>query len=216
MKMACELKIAALLMSCPERAAVRARTLETFRGTDFGAEPEVILDDRTQPEPTRGITATWRRMLQRALELDADHYLLLEDDLELNPHLRHNLCSWGPLLDSDPRLAFYGSLYNPARAYLRRNGARNYFIADPGDVWGSQALVLSRGSVGYILRFWDEESGAADIKMSRLAARVGPIYYHVPSLVQHTGAVSTWGGITHHAPDFDPTFKALAPGPKLA
>jgi hypothetical protein len=202
------MKLAVLLMSCPERAEVRARTLASFRRTDFGVEPEVVCDDRAAPEVLRGITATWQRMLRRALELDAEYYLLLEDDLEFNPHLRHNLLAWRPLRASEPRLAFYASLYNPMRPHLRRHDAERYFIADPSGVWGSQALVLSRGSVAYMLRFWDDEEGAADIKMARLAARVGPIYYHVPSLVQHTGRVSTWGGMSHHAPDFDPGFKA--------
>jgi hypothetical protein len=210
------MKLAALLMSCPERAEVRASTLESFRRTDFGVEPEVICDDRTAPEILHGITATWQRMLRRALELDADYYLLLEDDLEFNPHLRHNLLAWRPLRASEPRLAFYGSLYNPLRAHLRRNDAQRYFIADPRDVWGSQALVLSRGSVAYMLRFWGDAEGAADMKMAQLAARVGPIYYHVPSLVQHTGTVSTWGGMSHHAPDFDPSFKVAESDPKAA
>jgi hypothetical protein len=204
------MKLAVLLMSCPERAEVRASSLQSFRRSDFGVEPEVILDDRTAPEVVHGITATWQRMLRRALELDADYFLLLEDDLEFNPHLRHNLLAWSPLRASESRLAFFASLYNPLRAQLRRDDARRFFIADPRDVWGSQALVLSRGSVGYMLRFWHEAEGAADIKMARLAARVGPIYYHVPSLVQHTGKVSTWGGMSHHAPDFDPSFKAEA------
>jgi hypothetical protein len=210
------MKLAVLLMSCPERTEVRASTLESFRRTDFGLEPEVILDDRTAPEIIRGITATWQRMLRRALELPAEYYLLLEDDLEFNPHLRHNLLAWSPLRASESRLAFYASLYNPLRGHLRRDDARRYFIADPRDVWGSQALVLSRGSVGYMLRFWDQAEGAADMKMAQLAARVGPIYYHVPSLVQHTGRVSTWGGMSHHAPDFDPAFIAADPDPKAA
>lgn len=205
------MKLAALLMSCPERAGVRANSLESFRRTDFGVEPEVVLDERTAPDIISGITATWQRMLRRALELEADYYLLLEDDLEFNPHLHHNLRVWSPLAESESRLAFFGSLYNPLRAHLRRDDARHYFIADPRDVWGSQALVLSRGSVAYMLRFWDEAEGAADMKMAQLAARVGPIYYHVPSLVQHTGRVSTWGGMSHHAPDFDPSFKAADP-----
>ena len=44
--------------------------------------------------------------------------------------------------------------------------------------------------------------------MSRLAAKGGwAIYYYAPSLVQHVGRESTWGGGYHYAPDFDPRFK---------
>jgi len=31
-----------------------------------------------------------------------------------------------------------------------------------------------------------------------------PIYYHTPSLVQHVGIESAWGGHFHWAPDYDP------------
>jgi hypothetical protein len=61
----------------------------------------------------------------------------------------------------------------------------------------------------FIAAHWHEIEGMQDIKMSRLAARGGwPIYYHSPSLVQHIGRVSTWGGGYHYAPDFEPQFQA--------
>jgi SAM-dependent methyltransferase len=43
--------------------------------------------------------------------------------------------------------------------------------------------------------------------MSRLAARVCRIYYHLPSLVQHVGRQSVWGGHYHYTPDFDPEWR---------
>ena len=47
-----------------------------------------------------------------------------------------------------------------------------------------------------------------DIKISRLAAQLDePIFYHVPSLVQHVGKRSTWGGKFHFAADYDPLWK---------
>jgi hypothetical protein len=39
--------------------------------------------------------------------------------------------------------------------------------------------------------------------MPRLASRFVPIYYHRPSLVDHVGAESTWGGPRHNAVNFD-------------
>jgi hypothetical protein len=48
-----------------------------------------------------------------------------------------------------------------------------------------------------------------DIKISRLVGRLGhPIIYHAPSLVQHTGKTSVWGGTFHRAVDFDPEWKS--------
>jgi hypothetical protein len=34
------------------------------------------------------------------------------------------------------------------------------------------------------------------------------LYYHVPSLVQHVGKKSVWGGFFHQAADYDPLWKA--------
>ena len=56
-----------------------------------------------------------------------------------------------------------------------------------------------------------------DIRMSRLAGRFRPpLFYHAPSLVQHLGTVSTWGGGFHEAPDFDPDWKAAPASPDPA
>jgi hypothetical protein len=53
-----------------------------------------------------------------------------------------------------------------------------------------------------------------DIKMSRLAAKIGkPIYYHSPSLVQHVGQASVWGGSFHQSADFDADWRKLASVP---
>ena len=39
--------------------------------------------------------------------------------------------------------------------------------------------------------------------LTRLVALRWPLYYHAPSLVQHTGRISTWGGGGFHtARDF--------------
>jgi hypothetical protein len=48
-----------------------------------------------------------------------------------------------------------------------------------------------------------------DIRILSLAKRMGkPVFYHAPSLVQHIGAKSTWGGGFHKAFDFDPSWRA--------
>ncbi len=80
---------------------------------------------------------------------------------------------------------------------------------DANSAFGSQALLLSKEAIDYILPRWNDVSGAQDIKISRLADRLGsPILYHAPSLVQHVGTQSTWGGGFHQARDFDPFWKA--------
>ena len=52
------------------------------------------------------------------------------------------------------------------------------------------------------LRFYKDTS-----PLGRIAAQVGPIYYHTPSLVQHIGLASTWGGQRHQTNDFMPDWR---------
>jgi hypothetical protein len=47
-----------------------------------------------------------------------------------------------------------------------------------------------------------------DIKLSRLAAPLCPLLFHSPSLVQHVGVASTWGGPYHQASDYDAYWRA--------
>jgi hypothetical protein len=202
-------ELAAYLMSCRERATIRERTVESFARTNWtGAALVTFLDDGTVSDRLAAITNTWRRMVTAARESDADYCLLMEDDLEINAHLEHNIRNWAPLRAGRPDWPFFGSLYNPGRPMLRHHYRENYLIADPWAFWGAQAIVASRATLAYLLRFWDEEDGPPDLKMPRLAARVGPVYYHTPSLVQHVGDVSTWGGISHRASDYDARFRA--------
>jgi len=130
--------------------------------------------------------------------------LFLEDDLDFNVHLRHNLETWEPLVSGAITLA---GLYNPNIA-ARSQGER-LFIADPDAIYGSQAFLLSRECIRFILDHWEEAGGAQDLKFSRLASLLNrPIYYHLPSLVEHVGTTSTWGGAVHFAVDFDRYFRA--------
>ena len=115
-------------------------------------------------------------------------------------------------MNSAPSLRpnFFGSLYDPTVRELSANAAENYFIADPEAVYGSQAFVLSRALAEYCVAHWWEVPGMQDIKISRLAARLGPSYYHAPALVQHVGVKSTWTSDArfHDTKTFDREFKA--------
>jgi hypothetical protein len=207
------MKLAAFLMSCPERAQVREATLQSLAQSDWNCGVELMIDERNDNKSQRlhNIAAMWRRLVERALGTDADFYLLMEDDLEFNRHLEHNLRCWAPLRARHRGMPFFASLYNPTRAYVWRNDVEHYFVAAPYEVWGAQAVVVSHASADYFLRHWEEVDGPPDLKMPRLSARLGAVFYHVPSLVQHTGTVSTWGGVQHAAHDYDASFCAHAP-----
>jgi len=162
---------------------------------------------------------------------DADVLLFFEDDIIFNRHLIHNLQRWSPLRNAEcgmrnakcagaslPHSAIatpnsvlvFGSLYDPTVRELSAKPAEHYFIADPQAVYGSQAFVMSRAMAKHFVENWWDVEGMQDIKMSRLAALLGPIYYHQPSLVQHVGVVSTWTDDArfHDTKTFDRNFKA--------
>ena len=50
-----------------------------------------------------------------------------------------------------------------------------------------------------LVAWWDDGHGPLDLRISRLAARWSPLWYHQPSLVQHRAVESTWGGAPHSA-----------------
>jgi hypothetical protein len=200
------IQIEALMISCRERSQVRGETLQSLEASDWGAPPEILLDDESRAGRLERIHATWRRAVERAAISPASFVILLEDDLVFGRWARKNLESWPPLLRIQPRQPFYASLYNPGMPYVVKNRAERFLVASADHVWGSQAIVVTPPTARYIATHWDEASGNPDQRMPRLASRVTPIYYHLPSLVDHSAVPSTWGGIRHRAKDFDPAF----------
>ena len=197
-----ELNIAGVMITCPGREAQLSATLDDW---DYGAAPlHVQMDtntcERRQERQEHNSLAALTTGLNRFP--DADVLLFFEDDIIFNRHLIHNLQRWSPLRNIEratpghpqpgARRYAFGSLYDPTVRELSAKPAEHYFIADPQAVYGSQAFVMSRAMAKHFVENWWDVEGMQDIKMSRLAALLGPIYYHQPSLVQHVGVVSTW------------------------
>jgi hypothetical protein len=200
------MRIAAFMMSCPERLTVRERTLKDLQATDWSAPVTVLVDETNLDRRQARQEHTALRLLENAAAAPVDHVLFLEDDLIFNRYLQHNIEFWSPLLEVRTGEHFFGSLYNPTILARHINPGQAYFIADPDAVYGSQAILLSHATVCYLTSHWWEVPGMQDIKMSRLTARLTALHYHFPSLVQHVGQQSVWGGHFHSAPDFDPTW----------
>lgn len=195
-------RISACMISCRPRAAVRERTLAGLARTDWGRAPvHVIIDEERFDSADERIGHTAWRALRAALNEPADYVLFLEDDLEFNRHLRHNLDGWPPLVRREVAL---GTLYNPQPHELAADVASQARLADPGRWYGSQAMLLSRAFAEHLLAHWSEGPRIADLKFAHHAGRrKHPIFCHAPSLVQHVGWPSTWGGHAHQAVDFD-------------
>jgi len=205
-------KLEAVMISCAERDRMRRQTLASLAETDWGDLPlRVQMDDAHCENRRERQTLCALLALQAAAGGVADYILFLEDDLNFNRHIRHNLQHWRPLQEQKTTLA---SVYNPRLQELGCNQSNHSRIVAPGSVFGSQAFIISREAVRYIIAHWQHVRGMQDIRISRLAGRLGfPILYHAPSLVQHVGRISTSEGWFHQAADFDPEWKA--PGPLL-
>ncbi len=197
------LDIKAFILSCPDREEMRLQTIRNLAATDWGDEPEIEIDQTTCERRQERQERTALSLLRNAVESGHELILFLEDDLDFNRHIRHNLEHWYPLVRRRASMPFFASLYNPGVGRLTRSPQHSFFVANPIGVFGSQAFLMSSGAARYIVEHWWDVIGMQDIKMSRLAARLCPVYYHSPSLVQHIGVVSAWGGNYHCAQDFD-------------
>lgn len=204
------LRLGAYMLTCAERAAVREETLARLAATDWGNPPVVVLDRGLRESKVSRIAAAARELLELAVAGDADVFLVLEDDLDFNRFLRHNLECWRPLVDHVEGEPFFASLYNPnVVPVASRTDTAAYAMADPDKVYGSQAFLISVATGRWVLEHWD--AGAHDIMWSRLAAQRSPVFYHRPSLIQHWDVPSTWGGPQHHAVDYSSDWKAPPP-----
>lgn len=210
------MQIAAYILSCPDREKLRNQTLANLSATDWGAPAMVEVDQTTYERRQERQTTTALRLLQRAVLDGPQFFLFLEDDLDFNCHLRYNLEHWYPMRHVAANAQFFASIYNPGVRALDRDHELAFFTADPNSVYGSQAFLLSRATARYIVENWESQIGMQDIKMSRLAARVTPIYYHTPSLVQHIGVESAWGGPFHRTFDFQREWKTSIPDKRLS
>jgi hypothetical protein len=199
--------IHAVMISCQERNHLREQTLRNLARTDWDHAPVYVQMDQGAGENfQRRQTRCARLALERGLASSADYVLFLEDDLDFNRHLFHNLRNWPPI---HSRHACLASLYNPNIREVACDVPNRSRLVASGCVFGSQALLISCKAVGYILRHWHEINGMQDIRISRLAGRLqARVFYHAPSLVQHLGRKSLWGGPYHTAKDFDPEWKA--------
>jgi len=189
--------------------------------------------ERRQERQEHNSLAALKKVLAVHPSILPDVILFCEDDIIFNTHLRHNLEHWKPLLDMvqattdatvrgrldnnlilddwtkiEPKDFFFGSLYDPTIRELAAFPDDHYFVADPEAVYGSQCFVMNRKMAEYFVEHWWEVPGMQDIKMSRMAARVARIHYHLPSLVQHVGFKSVWGGHYHDTKSFDGEFRA--------
>ena len=195
--------------SCRARDSIRNRTVVELSATDWNAPPIVELDDSGAELKLELQLMLVLRILRSAVADGAELILLLEDDLIFNKYLRHNLEAWDPLKRLGREEHFFASLFNAGVTFNKFFPALAYGEADPKSVLGSQALLLTNATARYMVTYWGIEAAVhTDVKLRSLSARVCPLLYHVPSLVQHIGRESTWGGLFRCSSDFQLDWKA--------
>ena len=200
------MSLPAHMLTAPGREDILAGTLARWTAAGCGGAPVIQCD----PGPRAGhglgrIMAAWRWFLRIAAESPAAHTLLMEDDLDLAPRFPQRAAAWGPL--GEGRVGAFGFFFNPgvpvAAGERHAGQGDDWFIAEPAGVLGSQALVVAREFAQEVLAEWGTLDGFPVMKMAALAARRGlPVYYHRPSLVEHVGTVSAWGGHLRRSVDF--------------
>jgi len=195
------------MITCPEREEVRKLTLASLAATDWPDLPlHVLVDQEISPDHKERMARQVFHAMQQFLDCTEEFFLLLEDDLLFNRHLRHNLERWRPFRSRELTLA---GLANPGLRELAFDVEGHAVAVAPESGFGTQALLLSRPMAAHAVASWHTSPAAADLRLISLADRFAqPLYYHAPSLVQHRPSKSTWGGIAHQAPDFDPEWRA--------
>jgi hypothetical protein len=201
------IRLLAIMASCPERHAACAETMRSLAATDWPpADVLLLIDQKQLPTKIENLTHTAWRGLQMALESNADYMLFLEDDLSFNSHWRANLTRWRPLARGEVHI---GSLCNLGFRELAWDVPGDAYLVHPSKVQGTQAVLLSRQMLRFCFEHWFEGPLDLDLKLGHLAAQARqPIFFHCPSLVQHTGQGSTLNHEFREAFDFEPDWES--------
>ena len=219
-------RLAAYVVTYPANRDSLAATLASLRASDWGAEPTVIDQPADWPVGGESGPNNYRRALEAAAAGGCDFALVLEDDVRVNRHLRHNLLT-NPLIARDE--CDYLSLFMPdlvADPWDRAEPHLGYRLARPlytgpnagwekFRVWGAQAYLLSRRLVLACLDRWDALDGPQDSRVLGTCRELSvPLFYTLPCLADHAPVRSGYGTPPAYAADFDPAFRLL-PGAGL-
>jgi hypothetical protein len=212
------------VVTYPANSESLVSTLASIRASDWGEEPVVVTQPGDWPVGRESGAQNFKRALEAAVIDECDFALILEDDVRVCKHLRHNLltntlvrrdqCDYLGLFIPDliadpwewcePHLGY--RLTRPRYAGPNRLWERNR-------IWGSQALLLSRRLVLAARERWDRLTEGQDTRILCVCSEFRlPLWYTAPCLVEHTPLRSAFGTPDARAPDFDPDFR-LEVGP---
>lgn len=187
-------------------------TLASVAAGDWGEAPDVFVQAAGPEDKDRCVTS-YADLLRRAAGCGADFAVVLEDDVDVSPHLRHNLTNWSRL----PGLKV-GSLYLPTSqrdVVAWTGGGADYDerkvseVLVPGHrLWGAQGMVYAVRDLPLFLTRYDMIRGLRDYRTYAAAGRLGwGVQFYKPAQVQHrVGHETTAESRGHYHTDetFDP------------
>ena len=209
----------AYIVSYPANRVSLEKTLESFRCSDWGSDPEVLMQPEDWPLTQESAARNYHRALEKALQDGGDFALILEDDVRVNRHLRANL-SQIPLVKRDQ--CDYLSLYIPdliLSPWEREERHLGYRLARPlysgsnqkwarNRIWGAQAYLLSKRLLRVLCEQWGRLKAYQDSRVISICSELRlPLWYTFPCLADHAPVKSGFGTPTAHAPDFDADFQ---------
>jgi hypothetical protein len=200
-------RIEAVMLSQTEREGFRKKTLANLAGTDWTNLPlHVQIEDGEGGDFQEKQTHRAYLGLKESLKRRADYVFLLDDAMEFNRHLRHNLLNWAPFRSGNVTLA---GLHNAKTKDLACDIKNHTRVVDPNSVHGGRAFLISRDTVEYLVRNWNNVEGTHDLRIPRLAGRrKHPVFYHAPSLVKPIAGADAQDDTYLRAGDYDPYWAA--------
>jgi hypothetical protein len=212
-------RIGLFVVTYQANAASLAATLASIRESDWGEEPVVVMQPEDWPVSRESGSRNFKRAFQAAVDGKYDFALVLEDDVRVGQHLRHNVFA-NPLVKRDQ--CDYLGLFIPdliADPWQRQELHLGYRLAKPryagpnalwerNRIWGSQGCLLSRRLLIAALERWDRLVEGQDTRILSVCAEFQlPLWYTAPCLVEHAPVRSAFGTPDAYAPDFDAEFR---------
>lgn len=198
------------ILTSPARRDLVVQTVGNLAASDLESSPHLHVDLSTEGPSRTRIAMAYGEMLEVAASSTSDFVLLLEDQIQANRFLRHNLSHWRPVADGTLSL---GSLVAPDVAhlpgYLPKSGDEHSFLAEGRTVLGAHSLILSHRFVSYAAAHWKDSGSTQSRRLLRLASEFGTMAYHAPSLVYNPAIDGPPEGHSHgSAADFDLEWRA--------
>jgi hypothetical protein len=197
-------RIRGVMLSFVERQTARELSLHSLEKTDWRSPIDVHVENGdTKDNGVRRLKGSYLA-LKKGLQSNPDYILLLNDGLEFNCHLWHNLCKWAPVATGAATIA---SIYNPNVMEFACDIRTNTRFVASHTAFGNEAFLISRDGAEQVVRCWRRFERARDFDLRSIASCLkSSVLYHAPSLVQLVAIEKDEK--VRRAIDFDSSWKA--------